>query len=484
MIQQSRVNTELQEGLMETRLVTFNSMVPRLRRVLRTAAQELDKKAKLVVNGAEGEMDKTVLEGIQAPLEHMIRNSMVHGIEKNRSRAKKSDQGTITIDLNREATEVVIRVRDDGQGIDLKKVRKKALEKGLIKKNQRISEYDLSQMILHSGLSTASTVSKLAGRGVGMDVVNSEIKRLGGSLEIISTQGEGTEFVIRLPYTLALTQAIIVQVADKQYAIPASGVEGVIRMNYAEYLKRIESQDFDYDYAGENYQLHELNKLLAVDSEPFVENNQIPLVMIRSGDQGVALRVDQTFGGREIVVKSVGVQVASVPGIFGATILGDGSVVLILDIIPMSRAYMKKLAETDSEQDQITLMREEDLVKTVMIVDDSITMRRAGERMLSRNDFEVTTAKDGVDALAKLQETIPDVMLLDIEMPRMDGYELATQMKASDRFRDIPIIMITSRTGQKHKDRAKEIGVERYLGKPYQETELLNTIAELIEDEE
>ena len=484
MTQQSRVNTELQEGLMETRLVTFNSMVPRLRRVLRTSAQELDKKAKLVVNGAEGEMDKTVLEGIQAPLEHMIRNSMVHGIEKNRERAKKPEQGTITIDLNREATEVVIRVRDDGQGIDLKKVRKKALEKDLIKKNQRISEYDLSQMILHSGLSTASTVSKLAGRGVGMDVVNSEIKRLGGSLEIISTQGEGTEFVIRLPYTLALTQAIIVQVADKQYAIPASGVEGVIRMNYEEYLKRVENQDFDYDYAGENYQLHELNKLLAVDSEPFVENNQIPLVMIRSGDQGVALRVDQTFGGREIVVKSVGVQVASVPGIFGATILGDGSVVLILDIIPMSRSYMKKLAETDSEQDQITLMREEDLVKTVMIVDDSITMRRAGERMLSRNDFEVTTAKDGVDALAKLQETIPDVMLLDIEMPRMDGYELATQMKATDRFKDIPIIMITSRTGQKHKDRAKEIGVERYLGKPYQETELLNTISELIEDEE
>ena len=484
MIQQSRVNTELQEGLMETRLVTFNSMVPRLRRVLRTAAQELDKKAKLVVNGAEGEMDKTVLEGIQAPLEHMIRNSMVHGIEKNRSRAKKPDQGTITIDLNREATEVVIRVRDDGQGIDLKKVRKKALEQGLIKKNQRISEYDLSQLILHSGLSTASTVSKLAGRGVGMDVVNSEIKRLGGSLEIISTQGEGTEFVIRLPYTLALTQAIIVQVADKQYAIPASGVEGVIRMNYEEYLKRVEKQDFDYDYAGENYQLHELNKLLNVDSEPFVENNQIPLVMIRSGDQGVALRVDQTFGGREIVVKSVGVQVASVPGIFGATILGDGSVVLILDIIPMSRSYMKKLAETDSEQDQITLMREEDLVKTVMIVDDSITMRRAGERMLSRNDFEVTTAKDGVDALAKLQETVPDVMLLDIEMPRMDGYELATQMKSTDRFKDIPIIMITSRTGQKHKDRAKEIGVERYLGKPYQETELLNTIAELIEDDD
>jgi len=290
--------------------------------------------------------------------------------------------------------------------------------------------------------------------------------------------------VIRLPYTLALTQAIIVQVADHRYAIPASGVQGLIRMNIDEFRRRILENDLEYDYAGEQYQLQELNKLLSVDSEAMVEGNQVPLVMIKSGDQGVALRVDQTFGGREIVVKSVGTQVASVPGIFGATILGDGAVVLILDIIPMHRAFVQKVARMEAEGVEVVEEVEEDRVTTIMVVDDSITMRRAGERMLTRNEFEVMTAKDGLDALNKLQEQKPDLMLLDIEMPRMDGFELATNMKASDKFKDIPIIMITSRTGQKHKDRAKEIGVERYLGKPYQEIELLENIKDLLQLED
>ncbi|MGJ8662485.1 MAG: hybrid sensor histidine kinase/response regulator, partial [Marinicella sp.] len=484
LIQQSRVNTELQEGLMETRLVTFNSLVPRLRRVLRTSGQELSKKAKLTVKGAEGEMDKTVLEGIQAPLEHMIRNAMVHGIEDNRKKAKKPEQGQIVIELSREATEVVITVSDDGAGINTKVLKKKAIDRGIIDKKDKMSDEEIAQLIIHSGLSAADEVTKLAGRGVGMDVVNNEIKRLGGSIEIVSDKGKGTTFVIRLPYTLALTQAIIVQVADHRYAIPASGVQGLIRMSIDEFRRRILENDLGYDYAGEQYQVQELNKLLSVDSEAMIEGNQVPLVMIKSGDQGVALRVDQTFGGREIVVKSVGTQVASVPGIFGATILGDGAVVLILDIIPMHRAYIQNLEKLEAEGVQIVEEVEEDSVITVMVVDDSITMRRAGERMLARNDFEVMTAKDGLDALNKLQEQKPDLMLLDIEMPRMDGFELATNMKASEKFKDIPIIMITSRTGQKHKDRAKEIGVERYLGKPYQEIELLDNIKDLLQLED
>ena len=480
LIQQSRVNTELQEGLMETRLVTFNSLVPRLRRVLRTASQELNKNAKLIIHGSEGEMDKTVLEGIQAPLEHMIRNAVVHGLEQDRQAVNKSEQGEIEIDISREATEVVITVQDDGAGIDVDAVRSKALKRGLIEKGESYSDNDIAQLITHSGLSAADTVTKLAGRGVGMDVVNNEIKRLGGSLEISSTAGQGSLFTIRLPYTLALTQALIVQVADHRYAIPASGVEGLVRMTVDEFKRRLEDNDLNYDYAGEQYQIQELNKLLNVDSEIIAEGNQVPLVMIKSGDQGVALRVDQTYGGREIVVKSVGIQVASVPGIFGATILGDGAVVLILDIIPMQRDYMQKLERLKAEGIDMHETQEEEDVTTIMVVDDSITMRRAGERILTRNDFEVMTAKDGLDALNKLQEQVPDLMLLDIEMPRMDGYELATNMKQSDKFKDIPIIMITSRTGQKHKDRAMAIGVDRYLGKPYQELELLENIKELL----
>ena len=478
--QQSRVNTELQEGLMETRLVSFNSIVPRLRRLVRTTSKELNKPVKLEVHGAEGEMDKTVLEGVIAPLEHMLRNSLAHGIEENRTKAEKDAQGTIIIDVRREATEVVISISDDGAGINRKKVKELAVKKGILKKGAKISEKNIDRLILHSGFSTVDVVSKLAGRGVGMDVVSNQINLLGGSLDIKSEPNVGTKFGIRLPYTLALSSALLVEIAETIFAIPVSGLEGIIRMSYADYLQKVKDQDFNYEYANESYQLQDLNKLLDIDSEVIVENNQIPLVMIRSGDKGVALRVDNILGSREVVVKTVGTQISSVPGIYGATILGDGNVVLILDIIPLSRSYLEKLANLD-ESDYVVEEIEVEKDPIIMIVDDSITMRKVGERVLRRNNYDVLTAKDGLDALDLLKETIPDVMLLDIEMPRMDGYELAIEMKKDEKYANIPIIMITSRTGEKHRQKAMDLGVDRYLGKPYQEADLLSNISDFID---
>ena len=481
--QQSRVNTELQEGLMETRLVSFNSIVPRLRRLVRTTSNELNKPVRLEVNGAEGEMDKTVLEGVIAPLEHMLRNSLAHGIEKDRSQFNKPEQGAIAIDVRREATEVVISVIDDGAGINRQKVKQLAIEKGIINKNAAISDENIDRLILHSGFTTVDEVSKLAGRGVGMDVVSNQINLLGGSLDISSNPGKGTKFSIRLPYTLALSSALLVEVDETVYAIPVSGLEGIIRMSYSDYTQKVKDNDLTYQYANEDYQLHELNKLLDIESEVIVENNQIPLVMIRSGDNGVALRVDRIIGSREVVVKTVGSQISSVPGIYGATILGDGNVVLILDIIPLSRAYLTKLDNMD-EMAQMAQHTEIEKDPLVMIVDDSITMRKVGERILRRNEYDVVTAKDGIDALDQLKEFIPDVMLLDIEMPRMDGYELAIEMKKEEKYANIPIIMITSRTGEKHRQKAMDLGVDRYLGKPYQEADLLENIRDLIETDE
>ena len=479
--QQSRVNAELQDGLMETRLVSFNSIVPRLRRLVRTTSKELKKSVKLDVHGAEGEMDKTVLEGVIAPLEHMIRNALAHGIESNRKKATKSDTGRISLDLRREATEVVITVTDDGAGINRDRVKQIAIEKGIIDKDKKISESDIDRLILHSGFSTVDKVSKVAGRGVGMDVVVNQINLLGGSLDISSETGKGTRFIIRLPYTLALSNALLVEVAEQVYAVPISGLEGVIRMSYSDYLQRLKDGNMVYNYANEEYQIYELNKLLDIDADVAVENNQIPLVMIRSGEDGVALRVDKVLGSREIVVKNVGAQISSVPGIYGATILGDGNVILILDVIPLSRSYVKKLKVME-ESGYVTEEVEVSRDPIIMIVDDSITMRKVGERILRRNDYDVVTAKDGIDALEKLKEVVPDVMLLDIEMPRMDGYELAIEMKKIENYANVPIIMITSRTGEKHRQKAMDLGVNRYLGKPYQEADLLENISELIEE--
>ncbi|HOV56940.1 MAG TPA: Hpt domain-containing protein [Rhodanobacteraceae bacterium] len=491
LLQQSRVSSDLQEGLMRTRMVPFDSLVPSLRRTLRQAAQEVGKRAQLKVEGAQGEMDRNLLERMKAPFEHMLRNALAHGIEDPAARrdAGKSEEGSVVIQVSREATEVVIRVTDDGRGFNRDAIRKKAIERGLLKPDAQLSDRDLYAFVLETGFSTAEQVTQLAGRGVGMDVVNNEIKQLGGSLTIDSERGKGTVFTIRLPFTLAVTQAILVRLGESTYAIPMSSVQGVVRITREDLDQRLASGRPVYSYAGEEFTIYDLAQLLGVPGgRAVVEDTQLPLLMTRTGDQRAAVRIDAVIGSREVVVKSVGPQISSVPGIFGATIMGDGSVVMILDLAPLVRrsaALRERVAEGEAIEASTILATpvvevEERKKPLVMVVDDSITMRKVTTRVLERNDLEVVTAKDGLDAVEKLQDKVPDVMLLDIEMPRMDGYELATYMKNDPRLRLVPIIMITSRTGEKHRQRALEIGVERYLGKPYQEADLLRNVQETL----
>ncbi|MEM6575178.1 MAG: response regulator, partial [Pseudomonadota bacterium] len=486
LLQQSRVNSDLQEGLMRTRMVPFDSLVPRLRRILRQTTAELEKKAQLRVSGAQGEMDRTVLERITAPLEHILRNAVAHGLEgpEDRDRAGKTPEGTIQVNVAREATEVVITVSDDGGGVDHERVRAKAIERGMLKPDAELTDRDLYGFILETGFSTADEVTKVAGRGVGLDVVNSEIKQLGGSLDISSSQGQGTTFTIRLPFTLAVTHAIMVRVGDSTFAVPLTSIQGVVRMQRDEFDRRIEEGETSYSYTGEEYQLKELAVLLGLERRESADDDMTPVLMSRIGDQRAAIRVDAVLGSREIVVKSVGPQISSIPGIFGATILGDGSVIMILDLGPLVRrgAALRLGPDEAAAAPDETAPQEVDRPPTIMVVDDSITMRKVTSRVLQRHAMEVTTAKDGVDAVEQLQDAVPDLMLLDIEMPRMDGFELATHMRNDERLKQVPIIMITSRTGDKHRDRAMEIGVNRYLGKPYQEAELLSNVRELLEE--
>ncbi|WP_201313668.1 Hpt domain-containing protein [Dyella sp. EPa41] len=486
LIQQSRVSSELQEGLLRTRMLPFDTMVPNLRRTLRQAAQEEGKSAQLYVEGAHGEMDRNLLDRIKAPFEHMLRNAVVHGFESpaERRKAGKPEEGALRIRVAREATEVVVRVSDDGRGLDREAIRTRGIERGLIRADTRISDDQVLALITQPGFSTASVVTQLAGRGVGMDVVANEIKQLGGALSIESTAGEGTTFVLRLPFTLAVTQAILVRIGEATFAIPMTSVQGVARISPSELAERVAEAEPVFTYAGEDYSIHDLSDLLGIAASHATDEEQIPLLLTRSGDLRAAIRIDAVIGSREIVVKSVGPQVSSVPGILGATIMGDGSVLIILDLAPLVRhGTARRLQRLEEGLSAVaTPVVEEPRVRPlVMVVDDSITMRKVTGRVLERHEYEVTTAKDGVDALEKLHDRVPDLMLLDIEMPRMDGYELATHMKADPRLRDVPIIMITSRTGDKHRQRAFDIGVDRYLGKPYQEAELLAQIGEVLE---
>jgi chemosensory pili system protein ChpA (sensor histidine kinase/response regulator) len=485
LIQQSRVSTELQDGLLRTRMLPFDTMVPNLRRTLRQAAQEQHKNAQLYVDGAHGEMDRNLLDRIKAPFEHMLRNAIAHGIETpaERRKAGKPAEGSVHIRVAREATEVVVRVSDDGRGLNRAAIRKRGIERGLLRQETKPSDNQLLSLITQPGFSTAGKVTQLSGRGVGMDVVANEIKQLGGSLSIESEEGKGTTFVLRLPFTLAVTQAILVRIGEATFAIPMTSVQGVARVNPDDLAEWLTEDEPTFDYGNESYGIHDLADLLGLPPGLPAEDEQQPLLLTRAGDLRAAIRIDAVLGSREIVVKSVGPQISSVPGLLGATIMGDGSVLVILDLAPLVRHGIirrdQRLAEGLSAI-QTPVIEEVKVHPLVMVVDDSITMRKVTSRVLERHEYEVTTAKDGIDAIEKLHERVPDLMLLDIEMPRMDGYELATHMKADPRLRNVPIIMITSRSGDKHRQRAFDIGVDRYLGKPYQEADLLVQIGEVL----
>ncbi|OEC36762.1 chemosensory pili system protein ChpA (sensor histidine kinase/response regulator) [Pseudomonas cuatrocienegasensis] len=488
LLQQARVNTELQEGLMRTRMVPFDRLVPRLRRIVRQVASELGKQVEFLVGNAEGEMDRTVLERIVAPLEHMLRNAVDHGIEPAQVRrdSGKPEQGSIRLSLGREGGDIVLTLADDGAGIKLDAVRRKAIERGLMDADAGLSDHEVLQFILEAGFSTAEKVTQISGRGVGMDVVHSEVKQLGGSMSIESTPGEGTTFTIRLPFTVSVNRALMVLSGEDLYAIPLNTIEGIVRVSPYELEAYYGPDAPRFEYAGQAYELRYLGDLLNNGQHPKLVGQSLPLpvILVRSSEHAVAVQVDSLAGSREIVVKSLGPQFAGVHGISGATILGDGRVVVILDLLATIRvlhAHLQnqlqpRLAGPSSALPEVEAERP----TLVMVVDDSITVRKVTSRLLERNGMNVLTAKDGVDAIAQLQEHKPDIMLLDIEMPRMDGFEVATLVRHDEGLKDLPIIMITSRTGEKHRERAMSIGVNQYLGKPYQESLLLETIAQLV----
>lgn len=490
LLQQARVNTELQEGLMRTRMVPFDRLVPRLRRIVRQVAGELGKQVEFVVGNAEGEMDRTVLERIVAPLEHMLRNAVDHGIEPTAVRRDvgKPETGTIRLNLGREGGDIVLTLDDDGGGIRLEAVRRKAIERGLMDADSDLSDHEILQFILEAGFSTAEKVTQISGRGVGMDVVHSEVKQLGGSMSIDSTLGQGTRFTIRLPFTVSVNRALMVYSGEDLYAIPLNTIEGIVRVSPFELEAYYAPDAPRFEYAGQAYELKYLGDLLNNGQQPKLVGQSLPLpvILVRSSEHAVAVQVDSLAGSREIVVKSLGPQFAGVHGISGATILGDGRVVVILDLLATIRVLhahlqnqlMPRLASRQAAANEEV---EADRPPLVMVVDDSVTVRKVTSRLLERNGMNVVTAKDGVDAIAQLQDHKPDIMLLDIEMPRMDGFEVATLVRHDERLKDLPIIMITSRTGEKHRERAMSIGVNQYLGKPYQESLLLDTIAQLVD---
>ncbi|MDO7598288.1 MAG: Hpt domain-containing protein, partial [Pseudomonadota bacterium] len=489
LLQQSRLSTDLQQGLMNTRLIPFEGLVPRFERIVRQTNAEVGKQSQLIIHGADRELDRTIIDRIVAPIEHILRNAIAHGIETadERRALGKNTIGTLTIKIIREGSEILISLSDDGQGINIQKVREKALAQKLINPQNMPSDEDLIQLILSSGFSTADNVSQLAGRGVGMDVVSNEIRALKGRLSIQSIAGKSTTFNIRLPLTLSVMQALLVSSHEHQYAIPLVAVHAGDRIAVSA-VKELLQQDGEsvYKVNGNHYRFLPLSTLLdlplILPNDPKV---QLPLLLFRYGDMHIALLVDAINSNREIVLKSAGEQLGHIASITGATILGDGQVVFILDIPTLVETMDTGIASNEVKLDSVkslTITEEIAVQHTplAMVVDDSITMRKASSNLLKRHGFDVMTARDGMDAVAQLNEQTPDIILLDVEMPRMDGFEFATLLRNTEQYKHIPIIMITSRTGAKHRDRGMAIGVNAYMGKPYQELELVETMKNLL----
>ena len=475
---QARLNRELQQGLMGVRLVPLGNLADRFYRIVRQTAKELDKKANLELKGTRTELDRSVLEKITAPFEHLLRNAIAHGLEKPDARlaAGKPEIGEISIDAVQRGNEVVLTVADDGAGLNFPRIREKAVASGLLAPDVELPETQLAQFIFMSGFSTATEVSQIAGRGVGMDVVKNEITSLGGRVEIASAAGRGTTFTITLPLTLAVTQAVMLRAGAMTYAVPSVMIEQVQEFKAQPYAELAAKGEIAWK--DNRYPLRSLLPLLGEVDTP-TPLRQIPVLLLKSGLQRAAIRVDEIIGNREVVVKTIGPQLSRLAGIAGATVLGNGQVVLILNpvqLVHREAPATEVAVPRPMVQETPLMMDAKSGNPLVMVVDDSLTVRKITGRMLTREGYEVATAKDGVDALQQLQDLRPDCILLDVEMPRMDGFEFARNVRADEATRGIPIIMITSRTADKHRNHALELGVNEYMGKPYQEEQLLALI--------
>lgn len=486
-IQSSRILGELNDQLLSTRMVPFTQLVPRLERIARQVSRELEKSVELTALNVEGELDRQVLEQILPPLEHIIRNSIDHGIEdaSTREAAGKDRRGHIYLNIRREGSYTVMRVADDGGGINLDAVRSRAVKNGLIEESASYSlgKESLLEFLFTPGFSTASSVTQISGRGVGMDVVRSTLRDMGGNIHIETEEGKGTAFELSIPFTLSVNRALMVQSGEDTYALPMSSLEALVRITKEDLEGFYKGETQKLQYGADEYDFGYLGELLQTLERPPIDTilePTIALALFRSGQKRIALMVDEITGSQEVVVKSLSSPFRLLPGISGAAIMGDGSVVVALDMPTLINSYYKILDTGETKRIEISPSQGDQHAPVVMVVDDSVTVRKVTSRFLNRQGYIVESARDGVEALRLIHDQKPDLMLVDVEMPRMDGFELLGILRSTDKFKDLPVFLITSRTGSKHRERGLSLGAQRYFGKPYREDELIEAMNEYL----
>ena len=488
LIAQARLTRELQRDLLRTRMVEFEGISERLYRVVRQASKDAGKQVKLDITGGSIEMDRGVLDRMTPAFEHLLRNCVAHGIElaQDRSAAGKDATGLITIGLHQEGNDVSVEFRDDGAGLNLPRIREKALAQGLVEPGQTLADADAANLVFMPGFTTANQITELSGRGIGMDVVRSEVQALGGRIETATEAGKGTSFRLVLPLTTAVTQVVMLRAGKLAIGVPANLVETVRRATPKELQAAYNTGN--YDMAGVALPFFWSGALLQASTRSDeAQGKTIPVVVFRSAAQRIAMHVDEVLGNQEVVVKNLGPQLARLPGLAAMTVLASGAVALIYNPVALATFYGDRARALSADRAQpdmlgagagaaLALAASAPAAPLILVVDDSITVRRVTQRLLQREGYRVVLASDGLNALEKLQEERPAVVLSDIEMPRMDGFDLARNIRGDVRLADLPIVMITSRIAEKHREHAMELGVNHYLGKPYAEDELLSLV--------
>lgn len=469
--EQNHSSRTLEHALTHVRMIQFETIVPRLQTMVKQISQALSKEVQLTIVEAHGEIDRSLLDRLIASFEHMLRNSIDHGIETKERRLalNKPPFGRIEMSLVRKGSHVMIKIKDDGRGLNLEAIRRHAIEKGYLTEKQSQNTQELINMIFRPGFSTSKMLTSISGRGIGLDVAHAEIRKLGGSLRVRSEKNKGAEFTIQLPFTASLNRALVFQSGFQPYAILTTNVSGLQRVSIEKLLEAYH-QEKSLLYMDKFYSLAYIGEMLEqrkFSPKHFGHQNALPVIYIEADNVHLAIIVDQVIGPTDILVKSLGLQMHANIEFLGASVMGDGQIVFILE--PLALFEMGALF---NEKSYLSAKRQ----ATVLIVDDSITIRKVTSLLLERHHYQTVTAKDGQEALEVLQKQPVDCVLLDIEMPRMDGFSLLEAKNRHVNLESVPVIMISSRSMEKYKKRAFQLGAHLFLSKPFQDSQLLMAI--------
>ncbi len=467
---QRRLIEETQEKVMQIRLIKFGSLSTRIQRAVRVTCEEEHKNAEVFIENEDVELDTDVLDSLVEPLMHLIRNAVVHGIEPADTRRLlgKSETGRIVVSVNNEETHVELKVRDDGRGISPAALRDRAIAAGLITPAaaEQLDENGSISLMFLPGLTTADKLTMSAGRGVGMSIVKASVEARNGSIVVTTTVQQGSEFIVRVPLAFAVAQVLLVRSGNSAAAVPLKAVEQVVEaegFGPADQILRYGGRDYPARLLADNFAGRGPNAKAAETRSA---------LLLESGAENFAMVVDEVLKTEEIAIKPIGKPLDSIPGVLGAALLGTGEMVPVLDLSHFSKAV------PHMQQVQSTLAPEEEIL--VLVVDDSPSVRHMTSKVIKSAGWNVVTAKDGAEALDLLKDgTMPNVILTDVEMPRMDGYELVSAVLRDERFCEIPVVFITSRVSEKHRERAAELGITEYLTKPFVESELVRTVERL-----